>query len=184
MVPPALETTRPLETAAVFRVWNHQPMQPSKADALKRVWNTPAAKKIRIQAVAVLKDPATQRILVRYKAELSDHLRKWQEARRADDSDRDDSATRRSYFGQRKLEARCRHMVTLLASFGEAAPDVAAVLAPVRASVAQVETALKVTAGLPIVKRKQAHFKIDDQLDEIERTVFAAVMGIPTDTDA
>ena len=72
-------------------------------------------------------------------------------------------------------------MVTLLASLGDTAPDVAAVLAPVRASVAQVETALKVTAGLPIVKRKQAHFKIDDQLDEIERTVFAAVMGIPPD---
>lgn len=54
-------------------------------------------------------------------------------------------------------------------------PVLATSLRPVTTSLDDVARLLKVAAALPFAKRKRAHMKIDDVLDDLESALFTAV---------
>jgi hypothetical protein len=55
-------------------------------------------------------------------------------------------------------------------------PTLAASLRPVTKSLDDVARLLKVAAALPFAKRKRAHMKIDDVLDDLESSLFDATL--------
>ena len=77
----------------------------------------------------------------------------------------------------RRLEERSAHITEQIDLLGARSVEVASSLEPLRESSKTVDTALKVSAGLPVVKRKMAHRKIDDQLDELEEALVQFVMA-------
>ena len=65
-------------------------------------------------------------------------------------------------------------MENLAASLASGRPELADALAPVSDAVAQLRVSVEVAGRLPIVKRKQAHLRIDHELDRLEESLFDA----------
>lgn len=79
-------------------------------------------------------------------------------------------------FGQRKLERRTEHLKQSVADLRASRPELTEELAPFFTTLSQIDGALGVANGLPLVKRKKAHHQIDSTLDDLEKTVFQAAM--------
>lgn len=79
-------------------------------------------------------------------------------------------------FGQSGLERRATNVREGVADLSSGSPELATTLRPVTESLNQVELMLKVSANLPFAKRKKAHLKIDDVLDDLEAALFGATM--------
>ena len=83
-------------------------------------------------------------------------------------------------FGQKGLERRAANVRAAVAALSRDSPDLAAALRPVTKSLDEVDQLLKVSAALPFAKRKKAHMKIDDNLDNLESGLFDATLrGAP-----
>lgn len=151
-----------------------------KANALQLL-TSPQAKKAFDAARKVLEDPATRTMLAERAKEASESVQTWRQQRlasavTAQESPVDEPEVGKGVFGQKRLESRTRHVAALVQSLSAGKPEAAAALAPVREGISQVEDALEVTAGLPLVKRKLAHRQIDDKLDSYERMLLAVTL--------
>jgi hypothetical protein len=79
-------------------------------------------------------------------------------------------------FGQGKLDRRIRALRASMATLGGTGPELDAVLADMAAALDGITSALVVASRLPLVKRTQAHRRIDRELDALEQGLFDACM--------
>ena len=90
----------------------------------------------------------------------------------ADESGKGMNVTSR--FGQKGLEQRAASARRAIdAAFSQ--PD-AVGRAEITKALDSIDTALKVASGLPLVKRKKAHWRVDDMLDQLEAGLIDAVL--------
>jgi hypothetical protein len=80
-------------------------------------------------------------------------------------------------FGQGRLERRVDNLRQAVAELGHDRPQLAESLEPVSRALDDVEVTLRVAGGLPLVKRKKAHLKIDGILGHLETALFEATLG-------
>ena len=132
-------------------------------------------------AIAALKNPLVHDRLINMPSAAASHLRSWRKER----EDRVASATRISRlkgiadrFGQAGLERRSQRLrETMQAMEPVTARDEALRDAVVKvvAALDVIDVQLRVAGSLPAIKRKRAHSKIDDALDELESAMWDAV---------
>lgn len=65
-------------------------------------------------------------------------------------------------------------MAASLDSLASGRPELAEALAPVSDAVAKIRVSVEIAGRLPIVKRKQAHLRIDHELNRLEESLFEA----------
>jgi len=124
----------------------------------------------------ILEQKVVQDWLHRMLEEAPTHLAAWAAAQRRKWKERPTpNWVRPNYhFGQEKLERRVEQLRTNLTTVFPAVDD------PGRrdliAAAEQIETAISVAERLPVLKRKQAQFRIDKALDEMERALFRSVL--------
>jgi hypothetical protein len=134
--------------------------RPARKSAAKAGGISPA---IMAMAVDVLKDPKVQKMIVEHSADVVDAATRWGDTLR--------KKVGRS-FGQKGLERRAANVRTAVTALSTDAPDLAAALRAVTTSLDEVDQQLRISAALPFMKRKRAHMKIDDNLDNLERGLF------------
>ncbi|MGI8434616.1 MAG: hypothetical protein ACR2LE_07775 [Nocardioidaceae bacterium] len=124
--------------------------------------------------VAVLKDENIQKMLLEagnaIAANLQDWYQEWHARTKRPRAPKDLG----QYFGQRKLRRRVENLTTSVGALSSGRPELAEALTPVTAAIAQLRLSVEIAGRLPIVKRKQAHFRIDDELDQLEQKLFEA----------
>lgn len=142
-------------------------------------------------AIEVLKRPEVRAELLTYSKAAAEAVQSWRQKRPAERAEAGEGAgVQRAglaesfgeHFGQRKLELRARHVRELVVSLGATSSTVAEALQPVGEGIDQIDSALHVSARLPIVKRKLAHRQIDEQLDSFEKALLAAAMPTSSPT--
>lgn len=142
-----------------------------------------------LAALERLKDPKVRAQLVEHGHTVADTAKAW----RAERSSRPgrpvggaevsvsgpgDPSTRGfgDRFGQGKLERRIQALRASMATLSGTGPDLDAVLADMAAALDGIGSGLAVAARLPLVKRTQAHRRIDRELDALEQGLFEACM--------
>lgn len=135
-----------------------------------------------------LSEPEVQDAIAKQAVTLADMAKKWNEERKdrpspaatdnhpADEGGQSGSGGIGARFGQGKLERRVDHLESSIIAVTEGNSDAAEALAGASANLAAIRVSLEVAEGLPLFKRKQAHFRLDDELDKLERLVFDAAM--------
>ena len=136
------------------------------------------------KAIAQLKQefakPENRERLLQVAQSAFNDAKRWYDEKKAAKADRDELGVAKgskAVFGQRRLEERSAHITEQIDLLAARSVEVASALEPLRESSKTVDTALKVSVGLPVVKRKMAHRKIDDQLDELEEALVQFVMA-------
>lgn len=130
------------------------------------------------KAIQVLQDEKTRAMIVEQYQTISDQARKWRSERRAEaDAETDEPSRFSQQFGQRKLERRVENLTSSLETLTRGHPELATVLVPVSDAVAQLRVSVEIAGRLPFVKRKQAHLRIDNELDHLERSLFEASLS-------
>lgn len=131
------------------------------------------------QALLALQDPQVREELVKHGRAAVEAAQEWMANRRRTGAS---SITDRisgkisGRFGQRGLERREANLRSAVAALSTDSPTLATSLSPVTKSLDDVERLLTVAGGLPFAKRKRAHMKIDDVLDDLEAGLFDAVL--------
>lgn len=141
---------------------------------------------VAIGLIKRLSEPEVQDAIARQAVALADMAKKWNDERRRrpkpiDDAEHEDDDSPSSgglgaHFGQRKLERRVERLESSIDRVADGRPDLVEALTGARENLAAIRVALDVADGLPLVKRKQAHFRLDEELDKLERLVFDASM--------
>jgi hypothetical protein len=122
---------------------------------------------IKARALKVLNDPKVQEWILENADVIVDAAKQWADFFRK-------KVWRR--FGQKGLERRAANVRAAVAALSRESPDLAVALRPVTKSLDEVDQLLKVSAVLPFAKRKKAHMKIDDILDNLESGLFDATL--------
>ena len=133
------------------------------------------------KAKQALQDEKTQAMLLEQYQSTKAQAQQWREERRAGGEGAGESRRLGDQFGQGKLERRVENLAASLDSLASGRPELADALAPVSDAVAQLRVSVEVAGRLPIVKRKQAHLRIDHELDRLEKSLFDA--SFPTGRD-
>ena len=130
------------------------------------------------QALLVLQDPQVREELVKHGRAVVEAAQEWMANRRPGDRSLTDRISEKvgGRFGQRGLERREANLRSAVAALSADSPTLATSLRPVTKSLDDVERLLTVAGGLPFAKRKRAHMKIDDVLDDLEAGLFDAVL--------
>lgn len=129
-------------------------------------------------AVSVLKSEDLRHQLARAPTAAVAWAREHRAERPSTPDESSDESTRRSspadHFGQRGLERRVERLTSALTSiFGERETTSNA---EVWTALDEINRSITLAAGLPILKRKRMHLRIDDALDELEVGLMNAVM--------
>jgi len=82
-------------------------------------------------------------------------------------------------FGQSGLERRATNVRAFVDEVTSGSPTAAAAMQPVTDTLAEVDQMLKLAAKLPFAKRKRAHMRIDNVLDELEAGLLDAITPAP-----
>jgi hypothetical protein len=114
------------------------------------------------RALNALKDPEVQEEVLRHSKTVMDAAKRW----RPSINDRFEKVGDR--FGQTGLERRASNLQEAVTELSSASPALAATLRPVTESLNEVGHMLKVSDKLPFAKRRRAHKRIDDVLDDLE----------------
>lgn len=131
------------------------------------------------QALIVLQDPKVREELLKHSRAVMETAQQWIADRRknSDRSITDRLAERvGGRFGQRGLEHREANLRAAVSDLSADSPTLATSLRPLTQALDDVARLLKVAAALPFAKRKRAHRKIDDVLDDLESGFFDAVL--------
>lgn len=123
------------------------------------------------KALNVLKDPQVQQQILAHGGPVIDAAKRW-----------GSSAAGRARnlggrFGQSGLERRRDNLAEAISALSSDSTSLAESLRPVSESLNEVGHMLKVSASLPFAKRKKAHMRIDDVLDELEAGLFDAILN-------
>lgn len=120
------------------------------------------------QAVAVLTNPEVQRWILEHSEPVLEAARKLPATIRQRTRDAG------GRFGQRGLERRHANLNDAIGALSRDSPSLAEALSPVSRALGEVDQMLKVSAALPLTKRKKAHWRIDRVLDALESALFDA----------
>ncbi|MCU1498537.1 MAG: hypothetical protein JWM47_2490 [Acidimicrobiales bacterium] len=159
-------------------------MSPAKAGANERTLKDlmVTLKPVTDRAKKALQDPQVrEQILVQGKA-IAGAAQKWwaEHEAKADKSTQGPLAKAGRLlggsFGQRKLERRLASLQASVETLRLSRSELGDSLAPVATTVEQLAVALELAGGLPVVKRKLAHRKIDEALDKLENSLFSAAL--------
>lgn len=152
--------------------------KPSAAGATAKVKSAVMA-----QAVERLTDPEVQKQILEQGTKIVGSARKWLVKRPRSEGP---SVTDRigGRFGQKGLERRATNARAAVVELTSNSAALGAALHPVVKSLDEVDQLLVVAGSLPLTKRKRAHLRIDDVLDELESALFEAVLdGGTSDRD-
>lgn len=162
-------------------------MTPAKAGSNEKTLKDllAALKPLTDRAKNALQDPEVrEQILVQGKA-IADAAQKWWAEHEAVSNKSTEGSLAKAgrmlggHFGQRKLERRLANLQTAVETLMLSRSELAESLAPVATTIEQLAVALELAGGLPMVKRKLAHRKIDDALDKLENSLFSAALPSP-----
>jgi len=131
------------------------------------------------QALIALQDPKVREELLKHSRAVMEMAQQWiAERRKHSDRSITDRLAERvgGRFGQRGLERREANLRAAVSALSADSPTLATSLRPLMDSLDDVARLLKVAAALPFAKRKRAHMKIDDVLDDLESGFFDAVL--------
>lgn len=117
------------------------------------------------RAVEALKDPRVIAQIVEHAPAAIDALKHWATSVVDNLEDR---------FGQKGLEKREAKLRAAVTALSKQSPSLATALRPVLESLDEVGRLLMVSDALPFAKRKKAHMRIDDILDELEKGLLDA----------
>lgn len=126
------------------------------------------------KAKAALMDEKTRKMLLEQGKALAANAQDWYEDWRARTDKAGEPKGLGEHFGQGKLERRVENLTASVDALGGGRPELAEALTPVTAAITQLRLSVEIAGRLPIVKRKQAHFRIDRELDHLEQTLFEA----------
>lgn len=130
------------------------------------------------QALNALTNPEVQARILEHGKPLIEAVKRW----RPSINDRFEQVGDR--FGQKGLERGAANLQEAVAALSSESPALAATLRPVTESLNEVGHMLKVSAKLPFAKRKRAHMRIDDVLDDLESGLLDAMTrGTEPDRD-
>lgn len=122
-----------------------------------------------------LKDPKVRKQVIDQGLAIAALAQSWRSERRGRD-DHNGPGPLAGRFGQAKLERRVEHLKTSVRDLGSARPELIEALEPVSTTLVEIDSALGIASGLPLMKRKKAHHQIDQALDRLESTIFEASM--------
>lgn len=128
------------------------------------------------KARAALSDPKTRQMLMEQGKAIADQA---QQRRRDREGGSGGGGARRLSlpFGQSKLERRVENLRASLAALADGRPELGGALAPVVDVVDRLAISLDIAGRMPAVKRKQAHMRIDKELDQVEKDLFEHTFG-------
>ncbi len=126
------------------------------------------------KARQALQDEKVRAMLLEQYQSIAAQAQHWRDERRAGAEGTGEPRRLGEQFGQRKLEHRVENLAASLDSLASGRPDLADALSPVSDAVAQIRVSVEIAGRLPIVKRKQAHLRIDNELDRLEESLFEA----------
>ncbi len=138
-----------------------------------------AVDRLTAQALSALQDPKVRAELVEHGRAVVEATQQWiaDRKKREGPSFTDRLAERvGGRFGQKGLERRAANLRAAVTALSADSPTLAVSLRPVMKSLDDVARLLTVAAALPFAKRKRAHMKIDDVLDELESGFFDATL--------
>lgn len=130
------------------------------------------------QALCALQNPKVRAELVKHGRAVMDATQQWiaDRQKRGDLSGTDRLAERVGRFGQKGLERREPNLRAAVTALSVDSPTLTTSLRPMTESLDDVARLLTVAGALPFAKRKRAHMKIDDVLDELESGFFDAAL--------
>jgi hypothetical protein len=120
-------------------------------------------------ALGVLDDPDVRELILEQSKKVIDAVQKWLSKNGPSLADRF-----RGRFGQKGLERRAARLRGAVATLSRSSNALAASLRPVNVALDEVDQLLTVAEALPFTKRKRAHMRIDDVLDDLESGLFDA----------
>ena len=131
------------------------------------------------KAWTALQDEKTRKLLVDNSKVIVDKVQEWHNDRKHGGETDSDPGWLGEKFGQGKLEQRVENLSTTIGSLSAGRLDLTEALAPVVQAVDQIRIAVEVAGRLPLLKRKQAHLRIDKELDRLEKLLFEAALPSP-----
>lgn len=126
------------------------------------------------KALEALRDERTRKMLMEHGKSILGRARGWHKERQASAEHSGEARRLGDQFGQRKLERRVEKLASSVEALCSGRPELAQALAPVNDAVTQIGLSVDIAGRLPIVKRKQAHLRVDRELDRLEQTLFEA----------
>lgn len=122
------------------------------------------------KARAALRDEKTRQMLLEQGKTIAAQAQQWRKDRGV--SSGEGSRRLTNPFGQAKLERRVENLRTSLTALADGRPEVGEALAPVHEAVERVALSLDIAGRMPAMKRKQAHIRIETDLDKLEEDLF------------
>ena len=135
------------------------------------------------KARQALMDEKTRAMLLAQCHTIAEHAQRWRDSRRANADGSTQPSRLGEQFGQGKLERRVENLAASLDSLTSGQPDLAGALDPVGEAITRIRVSVEIAGRLPVVKRKQAHLRIDRELDRLERSLFDASLPAGPDDD-
>lgn len=167
--------------------------KPAKAPTAAGGRSKAVASALVLAALEQLKDPKVRAQLVEHGHAVADTARAWRAKRSStpkvpaggvdlsvSGGPEASSKGLGDRFGQGKLEWRLQALRESMSTLDGGGPELAAFLADMSAALDGISAALLVAGRLPLVKRKQAHRRIDRELDQLEQGLFDACLRNPT----
>lgn len=127
------------------------------------------------KAKVALQNEDVQRWLADSSKAIAVQFKQWQLDRKRDATD-DQPGWIGEKFGQGKLERRIEKMAASIDSLSALRPDLTDTLAPVSEAIIQLRLAVDIAGGLTTIKRAQAHFRLDKEIDRLEGMLFEAAL--------
>lgn len=122
------------------------------------------------KARTALNDPRTRQMLIEQGKTIALQAQQWKK-------NNTPAASRggpqiRNPFGQARMERRIENLRTSLAALAEGRPELGSALAPVGEAVDRLAVSVDIAGRMPALKRKQAHMRIEKELDQLEKDLF------------
>lgn len=137
------------------------------------------------RAIAALKDPKVQALIIERASAVVGAAQQWIADRPARTKPSLVEQVKEKVgdrFGQKGLERRSANVRSAVTKLCSDSADLRDSLQPVEESLDEIDKLLVVAANLPFTKRKKAHRRIDDALDDLEAGLFDTVLGPETQT--
>lgn len=122
------------------------------------------------KARAALRDEDIQRLLVANAKVIADQFKRWRSEHKEEPS------RLGGKFGQRRLVQRIENLDDTIGLLTAGRPELAEAMAPVSEAVVQLRVAAEIAGRLPVVKRKQAQFRLDKEIARFETMLFEAAL--------
>ena len=147
---------------------------PAKRKSTTKSMGAGAVQVVLAKAMDALQNENTRKMLVDNGKAIAAEIQQWRSDHKLDTATDTEPSWLSEKFGQGKLERRVEDLAATLASLSAVRPELAEALAPVREAVNQIRTSVEIAGRLPLLKRKQAHLRLDKVIGSFEKKLFEA----------